>query len=532
METTDKYVARCLARLLWAHGVRHVVLSPGSRNAPLTVAIARHPGLSHYVINDERSAAFFALGLASHRGEPVAAVCTSGTAVLNYGPALAEAFYRGLPLIAVSADRPREWIDMLDSQTIRQPGALANVVKCTRSVDDCSSQRAISRDINEALIAATTGRPGPVHINIHLHEPLGGMTDVDTDEEIPVIRAACGDLLPPGELEMLAGEIERAGKVMIVAGCHLPDPDLTDALKRLSERGVAIVAEPVANVVADACVNHFDSIDPDVLGRLPRPELVITFGGPLVSKKLKGYLRGLTACRHWSVGRHYSLPDTFGHLERAVETDEARFFRALADHKFTPGTLDTAMSAAWAGAERIAAAPKGWDEQAAIRKIIDCCPDGYNLQLSNGMSIRHAMTADCRRFARVDANRGTSGIEGATSTAAGLQAIDKTTTTLLITGDMSAAYDIAALSNPYLTGRMKIVVVNNRGGGIFRLIESTRSLTERAECFESAPRFPVEGIATAYGFSYVAASTLMELEAALGPFFAEKESPALLELKF
>ena len=129
MESTAKKQCNILVDVLIAHGIRHFVMSPGSRNAPIIVALARRDGIERHVVVDERSAAFIALGLAQQTGEPVAVVCTSGTALLNYAPAVAEAYYQKLPLIVISADRPMEWIDQDDSQTIRQYEALAQFVK-------------------------------------------------------------------------------------------------------------------------------------------------------------------------------------------------------------------------------------------------------------------------------------------------------------------------------------------------------------------------------------------------------------------
>jgi 2-succinyl-5-enolpyruvyl-6-hydroxy-3-cyclohexene-1-carboxylate synthase len=166
-----------LATLLASHGVKRAVLSPGSRNVPLLVAVSKEPSIETEVVVDERSAAFMALGMASISGCPVALVCTSGTALLNYAPAVAEAYYRHIPLVVVSADRPHCWIDQDDSQTIRQQGALASIVKASYDIsadavtpdDDWYANRVI----NDALINATTGCKGPVHINMQINEPLG-----------------------------------------------------------------------------------------------------------------------------------------------------------------------------------------------------------------------------------------------------------------------------------------------------------------------------------------------------------------------
>ena len=183
MLNTVKYSCRCVARALVRYGVRHVVVSPGSRNAPLIVALARTEGLECTSVIDERSAAFVALGMAVQTGRPVAMACTSGSAALNYGPALAEAYYRNIPLIALTADRPEEWIDQDDSQTIRQEGAFANFIKRTyhiESVENPSEEDCwyVNRIVNDAMTEALSRRQGPVHINISLAPPLGKTIDI------------------------------------------------------------------------------------------------------------------------------------------------------------------------------------------------------------------------------------------------------------------------------------------------------------------------------------------------------------------
>ena len=174
METTSKIACNILVDVLAAQGIRKFVVSPGSRNAPIIVALSRRDDVVKHVIVDERSAAFVALGIAQQSGEAVGIVCTSGTALLNYAPAVAEAYYQKLPLIVISADRPREWIDQDDSQTIRQYEALSQFVKKSYDLparcDDATAQWYVNRMVNDAVIEATGGQPAPVHINLQLDE--------------------------------------------------------------------------------------------------------------------------------------------------------------------------------------------------------------------------------------------------------------------------------------------------------------------------------------------------------------------------
>ena len=185
MENTSNRISRCIIGLLPKHGVRRVFVSPGSRNTPLLLALSRCDELKHEVVVDERSAAFMALGYSLISGEPVALICTSGSALLNYAPAIAEAYYRRVPLIVISADRPKQWIGQDDSQTIVQPGALRNYVKRSYDIYASDSDDELwfaNRVTNDALLTAVTGRTGPVHLNVQLSEPLNRLSRCDVED--------------------------------------------------------------------------------------------------------------------------------------------------------------------------------------------------------------------------------------------------------------------------------------------------------------------------------------------------------------
>lgn len=241
LDTSNK-TCRCIASLLVAHGVRDAVVSPGSRNAPLLMALSRQKQLNLISVVDERSAGFVALGMAVTSGRPVALVCTSGSALLNYGPAVAEAYYRRVPLIVISADRPVEWIGQDDSQTIVQPGALSGYVKRSYDLPADSEGRQMwyeNRLVNDALITAISGRRGPVHINVQIAEPINGLSDNHDDacdrvmnRVVSLIRPATS--FPTSAARALGSTIASPVKVMIVAGFLPPDKTLNKAMLRLS----------------------------------------------------------------------------------------------------------------------------------------------------------------------------------------------------------------------------------------------------------------------------------------------------------
>ncbi len=539
--TTDKVNVRILVNLLIEHGVRNVVISPGSRNAPLIVGIAREARLKTSVVIDERSAAFIALGMAVESQRPVAIVCTSGSAMLNYAPAIAEAYYREVPLVVITADRPEQWIDQDDSQTIHQPGALDNIVKysCDIGVDstDNSVTRMVIRRINDALISAVSGRQGPVHINIHLDMPLNRIT--------PVTNINCGIHSFVGTQTISVKDARDFAKrlvdkrVLIVVGFLPPDIKLSRALNLLADMpNVVVMHEAQANVKGKKFIGNIDR----VIGSLNdaeredlSPQIVITCGGSLVSRFIKAWLRKIKGLEHWHVGCRGLSVDCFGALTTRMEMTPSLFFNAIARQlssvaepsNYASKWQAISLRAAEKNKAFVSSAP--WSDLVAMNYIIAKVPRDYNLQLSNGTSVRYVQLCDYQHIHRIDANRGVSGIDGSTSTAVGASTCyDKTT--MLITGDMSAQYDIAALSSNLITPRFKMVVLNNGGGGIFRFVQSTRTLDELDRFFAADVNLPIAKLADAYGFNCYCADNLKDLKTAFAKFIHDKSRPAILNV--
>lgn len=234
--TTTQESCNILVGNLISYGVKHAIVSPGSRNAPIIIALSQRDEIEKYIIVDERSAAFTAIGIAQHSQSPVAIVCTSGSAVLNYAPGIAEAYYQQLPIIVISADRPIEWINQNDSQTIHQKGILNNIVKGSYDIPaDCSNQTILwycNRTINEALQTATALPNGPVHINIQLNEPLYNCKPLDEQHSRTIQR-----YVPKIDAKSLSQFIEKINttkKVLILASFHNDCNDLSDSLNNIS----------------------------------------------------------------------------------------------------------------------------------------------------------------------------------------------------------------------------------------------------------------------------------------------------------
>lgn len=541
MLTTDKLSCNILVDLLVAHGVRHVVMSPGSRNTPLVIAISRNEGLIDHVVIDERSAAFIALGMAVQSGEPVAVVCTSGTALLNYAPAVAEAFYRRAPLIVISADRPQEWIDQDDSQTIWQQNALGPYVKRSCDIpantDFPNGKWICNRLINDILLEAVDGRKGPVHINLRLDAPLNGLSDYASGESRVIRMVSPLVELPTSEARRIGELVASPKKVLIIVGFHEPDEKLNRALAKLARLpNVAVMTECIANLHSPLFINRIDS----TLCRLEEaqrktmaPDVVITAGGALVSRFVKDWLRSLDKVEHWHIGLSHTTVDCFKYLTLRVEMTPAVFLRQLASalqifkapSDYGESWRKLADKAILAHRKYVASAP--WSDLKAFAQIIPAIPPRWNLQLSNGTPIRYAQLMDCNHIHRCDCNRGVSGIDGCSSTALGASVVYNGTT-LLITGDMSCQYDLAVFSSTLISPKFKIIVMCNGGGGIFRFIPSTSTLPELEKYFAVGTRLPLRQLADGYGFAYFEAHNPDELHSSFSNFATVSERPAIL----
>lgn len=544
MITTGKASCRILADLLVAHGVRNAVVSPGSRNAPIIVALSRCNKINMYPVVDERSAAFIALGISSISSEPVALVCTSGTALLNYLPAVAEAFYRRVPLIVISADRPEEWIDQDDSQTLRQAGALAPWVKETYDIpasDDLESTRWLAtRLINDALLSATSGRHAPVHINIRLDNPLNSLAEFPSDSTRTIRMITPREDITVTESRRLAKLIASPVKVLIIAGFNPPNQKLNKALLKMNNLpNIVIMAESISNLHGPGIIHRVDtalsSLNAEEIQELS-PDVIITLGGALISRHIKRFLRGCKEAEHWHVGISHTTIDCFKHLTLRVELNPEIFFSQLSS-ALQPYRHESDYSKIWhekyersLRLHNLYVNKAVWSDLKAFSIFMPLIPQRWNIQLSNGTTVRYFQLFNNADNHRCDCNRGVSGIDGCTSTAIGSSIAYKSDNTLLITGDMSARYDIGALSCEMIPPRLKIIVMCNGGGSIFRFIDSTRDLDEREDFFSLQSDFPLEKLSEAYGFSYFVANNEKELKACFQPFCNEKLRPAILRI--
>lgn len=550
---TATATARELLDVLDARGVRTFIISPGSRNTPLLIGLDARDDIKKIIINDERTAAFAALGysLASH--EPVALVCTSGTAIYNYAPAIAEAYYLHIPLIVITADRPSQWIDQDDSQTLRQHGALDKIVKrsfdihadagagsaCASSLFPTEREWYANRVANEAVSVATSPTQGPVHINMQFADPLNKTVAFERKEVRTVETVRGENTLSRQTVNALAERL--AGKrVLVVAGYMRPDHALNRAmLKFAALHNVAVMCETISNLhlgeesfMIDSLLTHLSQEELEQL----RPDVCISIGGALVSRLLKDFLRRSDRIEHWTVTETEIPADCMQRLTVHINADPARFFSGMAGALARHETKDKCLFDKRLEITNIATSGYGdmvrsmrckvaarceqflqdarWTELKALDILFRRLPEDVNLFLSNGTCVRYAQLLTHRTPHASYCNRGVSGIDGGNATALGA-AIAYKGTTLLLTGDMSFSYCPEILHLVDDTADLRIVVVNNSGGGIFRFIKTTRDLPMREEYFCSDPKLQLQGLAATYGWNYLKAENETQLEAAL-----------------
>ncbi len=497
------------ARFDWAGWVA----SPGSRCAPLVLAF-RELEAPNQVVLDERSAAHWALGAASATGKPAFAVCTSGTAALNFAPAVAEAFYQQIALLVVTADRPAALIDNGQGQSIRQERIFDDhlVGKGLLDLDQTIEWNAAV--VDQALASL---RFGPVHLNVPMAEPLYDLIPAaESGSAESVLPAAHSSLWPRLELPVW---LVSARRPLLVLGQWSPFwGDSLPLVRELARKGWMIAAEPLSQLPSDATEQLEDTLE---LG-IPDFDAVVSIGGAWVAKNAKAKLKG---CRHWVIGPRDPLPDLFGSVLSRSYAHPYDALKVLAAEAPDLGS-------SWSPRRRPAPASEGWQDMAAHRAIAQKISSGWDLHWGNSTPIRYAnflwgqdlFAPGIRHFG----NRGVSGIDGITSTALGAMWASQRPT-LLVTGELSFLYDGGAGLAYDALPALKVVVVNNQGGQIFQWIEGPRASGLLDRNFGFRHRRSVSASAENQGFSYRSAGNRVELEAAW-PLFMSDSGPAVLEL--
>lgn len=470
-------VIRQLAALLAAHGVTRCIVCPGSRNAALASTLDQHPAIECRAVTDERSAAFQALGWAGQSHCPVALCITSGSAVLNAHPAVAEACYRNLPLLILSADRPSAWIGQQDGQTLPQPEAFGSLVRFAANLpegDDEETAWHRNRLINEALLELTHRGGGPTHLNVPLREPLFGFVESLPEPQRVIRRLEMGDMSEREEKALLAVAAGAPRRLVLLGQNDRGIKNIAD----LQKKRFVCVGEHLSNT------DGLDQPRPEALlrgGAAPvmSPDLLITCGGCILSKRLKQLLRTYPPREHWHISRNGAVVDTFGCLTLCLEGEPADFFELMASFA-DEGDADYA--ALWRSVPPSPFAPYGGIKLTG--ELLQSLPRESVLHLGNSSAVRFAQLFPLPPGVRVECNRGVNGIEGSLSAAVGFARGD-TRLNVLIIGDLSFFYDMNALWQHDGGENLRILLLNNSGGGIFDTIPglpSDRKITGENTC--------------------------------------------------
>lgn len=539
-----------IAQICARHQVQDIVLSPGSRCAPLTLAFVRHPELVTKTISDERAAAFIALGMAQKSKQATALCCTSGSAAYNYAPAVAEAFFQQIPLIIFTADRPPEWIDQLDGQTIRQQeiygkhvkGSFQLPVKAETKEDLWYSDRIVSQAIN----LATTYPQGPVHINVPVREPFYPEQDEAYDFNFPVKvieQWQPDNQLQEQQWQSLLSDWHSFERKLIVGGQQDADQQLNTLMAEFTkEFDIPVLGDIISNQHAnEKNIRHQDIFLGVNEGKESlRPELLITFGRSVISKNLKLFLRKYRPKAHWHIQAAGEAADTFQALSRVIPMEPKAFFRGLLSRQ-SPHKKATAYLENWQQKERQAAQfsreyttqQKEFNEFSAVQRILDQLPENSDLHLANSMSVRYANFVGLQteqKNIEVYANRGTSGIDGSNSTAVG-HALKTNKLTTLITGDLAFFYDRNGLWHNYLPDNLRIVLLNNHAGGIFGMINGPGRQPELEEYFETRQQLNAQRTANDFEMDYLYCSTFEHIDQQIDELFRKDGQAKLLEVE-
>jgi 2-succinyl-5-enolpyruvyl-6-hydroxy-3-cyclohexene-1-carboxylate synthase len=538
---SDKKHIQQLAALLLKKGITDLVISPGSRNAPMINTFTGIPDFNCRNVVDERSAAYFAIGLALSKQRPVAIVCTSGTAALNYAPAVAEAFYQNIPLIVLTADRPDYWIDQAESQCIRQDNIYQNFTKMGVTLPLGESGKELwfaARQINECLNLAVSGTPAPVHINIPLEEPLHQLVSADLPEIKEISFAEFQSGISGFELERLAHSVNQSQKILILAGQQNPNPELEKKLAEFAGKtGAVVLHEHLSNLSNSLFCSNVDTLMAAIQSRGHEnfnPDLLLSFGGQFVSKALKQFLRKNKPKEHWHLslgGEHF---DTYQSLTKVIKTEVTDFFNSLLTAVVSS---EKSFLNQWKSLETIVCQHRDeflvnckFSDLKAFELIGKKILEHSVVHLGNSSPVRYALIHNQVSQAEYYSNRGTAGIDGCLSTAIGFASESEKLNTVVL-GDLSFFYDSNALWNKYIGNNLRIIVIHNGGGNIFGMIKGPSDSPAYAEHFFTGNTYKAEVLAKAFGLDYFKAESDVELSQALHNFYSPKQQKvALLEV--
>lgn len=521
-------IVQGIAEILKAKNIIHLVLSPGSRNAPVIIHFTSDPFFKTYSIVDERCAGFFALGMAQQLQRPVVLNCTSGSASVNYYPAVVEAYYQGIPLLVLTADRPKEVIGLRDGQTIQQEHLYGkHVIQFVQLNEDFSKKGLWYNDylVNEALNALLLLKK-PVHINLPLSEPL-----YDTTNQIE--RSPKITTVPPVEAFVKESSLKiyheiwkNSSKKMIVIGQQHPSADLNEILRNLTQEDTSLVVltETLSNIYGADCIEYRDSLmyfmDKEKKEDF-YPELLITFGKSIISKKIKHFLRSIAPKYHWHIEENsFPTPDTYYSLTTYWNLPVALFLKKLPKAYVRSDFRKkwTVLNERCIEKHNLFLSQTSFCDLKVFEILLQALPEEILLHLGNSTVVRYQQLFERKKSIPSYANRGTSGIDGCVSTAIGA-AVASQRPLVVIVGDLSFFYDSNALWNFYTPKSFRLILINNGGGDIFRFIPGPDQSEALEEYFVKKHKLNAKSLCEMHGWKYSYADTEVGLKKELNDFW-------------
>ena len=546
---SSKENVNILTALLVKHGINHAVVCPGSRNAPIVHNLNECLAITCHPATDERSAAFYALGMAQATDNAVAVCVTSGTALLNVAPAVAEAYYQHQAIIVIAADRPQQWIDQLDGQTLPQPDALGRFVGKAVTLPEPTNDEErwyCNRLVNEALIEATDEVAKPVLINVPISEPLFSFDTTALPDERHIVRSRPATDYCSLHKQLIEGMM-KAQRPMIVFGQANPNHYDRSGVDYLFGH-VIVLHEQLSSFPH---ISHFDEVlskyaDDDTL----LPDFIIHVGDAIVSKRLRHFLRRANNAVTWRISPSGKVEDSFMNLCGIVVGDEEFVLQALNDKLRYINIKRPAAEYRRRWLRLLSAASRHADlyvpqfsQMAAVKELESQIRD-VNSDMADAFAkpvTVHYANSSAIRLANIYAqhhvwcNRGVNGIEGSLSTAAGFSVVSGEMVVCVI-GDLSFFYDQNALWNKCLykgshRGNLRILLLNNGCGGIFSQLPGLEHSSAAASLVAAAHNTTAEGICRQNGVEYLVACDTEELPKAIRHLLtADSSRPILLEV--
>lgn len=536
-----------LMYLMNEYRITTVVTCPGSRNSPIVQSFYDNK-FNCYNLTDERSAGFFAIGMALRLKEPIVVCCTSGSALLNLYPAVAEAYYQQIPLIIVSADRPAAWIGQMDGQTCPQPGVFGNFVRCSVSLPPfhtAEDEWHSNRLINEALIEACYRMKGPVHINIPIEEPF--FEDYVTDifyKKMNLFKASTVK-------DFCEGLKNKYARIMIICGQQeWMEDELICPLEEVNDHETLFVEENIANRYAERwdkkcealhCVDKVLAVVENGYLEEFIPDVIIYLGGHIISNRLKKFFRKHPPKEQYRVSGDGKITDLFGKLDGVVEMNDDDFIKDYLSIPFANRNEAADYSTLWTNVEEdIPATDFAYSEMSAIGKLIAKLPQDSMLHLANSSAVRYAQLYNLPASVNVFSNRGINGIEGSLSTAMGMAGVKidplhsiykENRLHFIVIGDLSFFYDMNALWNNYCRSTVRILLINNGGGEIFYTLNGVNKFEHNIKAIAGEHNTSAEDWGKSRGFDYLKVTNDEELQRKMNIFTALQHTcPQLMEV--